>query len=295
MSKKKVEISTINLNQIEKDPSYLLSSSDKTVNKHKKLLDSYGNVSPILVANTDNKGILRLIKGQNTIKAAEQLGIKDLISVIYNDIDKINQLLLALNLSLMADNIDAISQGAIIEQLCDEHNFTQTHLANKLGKSKSWISKRLSLKKNLTEDVKQLVENGSLCSRTAEELAKLDQKVQIKFASQVLNYKMSKNLVAKLVKLYNDPNSKVDLKMKILDSPMNVKFIDNIKTNKTNQHNKYDNFEKTLIDGIEIIKDLSSMVDKYHEDYLLTFKEQNTNFYNLSDKLIKKLSIIINK
>jgi hypothetical protein len=288
MRKEKVEISTIKLNQIEKDPAYLLGTSTANTEMHKNILASYGNLTPIIVAPTENNSMQRLLKGANICIAAENLGVKELNTIIYNEQDKIKQLLLMLKLSELNDDIGEITKGAFIMALHNDHSYSLAELSSELKKSKSWLSKRMSLKKNLTAEVQEQVEKGELCPRTAEEITRLPVEVQVQFVSHVLENSMSKNLVAKLVKLYNDPASKDELKEKILKSPLEVNFVDTIKISKSDQL-KYDHLEDLIKNTTLSINHLISVVKKYNLENLLNVKRELKNL----NTIILQLSNII--
>ena len=91
-----------------------------------------------------------------------------------------------------------------------------------LKKSKSWISKRQSLALRLTDAVKGMVKDGAICARTAEEIARLPEDIQVSFACNVVRDGLSKTSVEQLVSLYAREDSGSALRETIVASPQTV-------------------------------------------------------------------------
>ena len=60
-----------------------------------------------------------------------------------------------------------------LKELLSSGEVNQRELASLLGKSVSWVSKRLSLVQRLSEGVVHLVSARQLCPQTAQEIARL--------------------------------------------------------------------------------------------------------------------------
>jgi hypothetical protein len=67
-----------------------------------------------------------------------------------------------------------------------------------------------------------MVKDGVICARTAEEIAKLPEEVQVAFASNVVRDGLSKSSVGQLVSLYTHSESNSVLRGAILDFPLTV-------------------------------------------------------------------------
>jgi ParB-like chromosome segregation protein Spo0J len=274
MEKKNSNFSILKLNQLEFNPDLKLGVSKNVSNNIKTDMHDYGNIYPIIVGETENSNIFRIIKGQHIVDIGKKLGIKEFNSTIINDKNTRNQRLLSLKMSTINDNIGPISQGALIEQLISENNLTLAQLSGIVGNSKSWLSKRLSLKKNLSDDVKELLNNNTIHPRTAEEIAKLPMEEQNKFVLHVINNHMTKDTVGKLVKLYNDPDSSAELKEKIINSPSDVSLMDHERIKKKSAAEKTENLEGVIESSLKSIKLATSIITKIDRSKILSVEHE---------------------
>jgi hypothetical protein len=67
-----------------------------------------------------------------------------------------------------------------------------------------------------------MVISGSICTRTAEEVAKLPCENQAQFAANVVKEGLCKDEVYELVQLYRSPDVTHELRRAIIESPMDV-------------------------------------------------------------------------
>jgi ParB-like chromosome segregation protein Spo0J len=132
--------------------------------------------------------------------------------------DEGSQLKLSLMLSLREEG-GALSEGALISRLIDDHGTAPRELCNLLGKSKAWVSKRMALAKNLAAVVKGMVTDGTLCPRSAEEIAKLPEGVQAEFSTNAINSGLNKTEISQLVQRYKNAYSD-DVRDEVIKSPL---------------------------------------------------------------------------
>ena len=96
---------------------------------------------------------------------------------------------------------------------------SQTELAKMCGRSLSWVTKRMSLVGALTPRVVDLVARKQLPPATAQEIARLPRTVQHRFAIRVVEEKVPKSVVERLVALYNAADASEEARRQILVSP----------------------------------------------------------------------------
>jgi ParB-like chromosome segregation protein Spo0J len=218
MPSKTNEVYTLKLGQIIKNAPLALGMSSKCVNKYKKIVGEYGNVVPVIVGAPQNGGY-PILTGSAQLEACVQAGIREIPVVMSGAQDEIGQLKLSLMLIALQDESSAISEGELINRLVNGCSVAPRELVKLLGKSKAWVSKRLSLANNLSGEVKKMVIDGTLCPRSAEEVAKLEQECQAEFAVNAVNAGLNKNEISLLAQLYKKAHTE-NLKREIVKSPL---------------------------------------------------------------------------
>lgn len=203
-----------------------------------------------------------IVKGHHIVNLAKPLCIKELPSIVLNDTNSLNNKLLTLNMSIINDNIGALAQGALIEELINNCNLSLGELSKRLGKSKSWLSKRMSLKQNLSDNVKPLLHDNSLHPRTAEEIAKLPKETQEKFAYSVIKEQISKDVVTKLVRLYNDKNTSDETKKRIIDDPLSISLMPPTVPTDKREPNKPQSIDERLNIALGNVKNITSYLER---------------------------------
>ena len=218
MPPKTNEVCTLKLRQIVKNPSLTLGMSVKDVGKYKKVAAAFGNVAPVIVGAPKN-GEHLILAGSARLEACAQAGIREIPAVMSPSQDEAGQLKLALMLSAPPDEGGALSEGELISRLVNDYGTAPRELVNLLGKSKAWVSKRIALAKNLSAAVKGMVTDGTLCPRSAEEVAKLPEDVQAEFAVNAVNSGLNKTEISQLVQRYKSAYSD-DVRNEVIKSPL---------------------------------------------------------------------------
>lgn len=220
MASKKNTARILKVGQIEKNPILALSTNEKDVEKYARVTKTYGNVAPAIVGLSG--GAYRLLAGQASLEACAHSGIQEMPVIVAEIGDDAEQMKLALLLSTVQEGGGPLSEGTFIDTLITRHSVTRRELMGLLKKSKSWISKRQSLAQRLSDNVKGMVKDGVICARTAEEIAKLPDGVQVAFAGRVVLDGLSKTDAGQLVSLYMSEETDSALRKAILDTPTAV-------------------------------------------------------------------------
>jgi len=184
----------------------------------KKLISQYGMLAPPVVGDFGD-GTKTLLYGDCELKAMIEMKTDYAESMVVSLKDKAEGDKLALMLMEMRYSPDAVSQGNLINSLIDSGLCTQTEIAALLSRSVSWVNKRLSLATRLLPEVRDMVSSRVLSPQSAQEIARMPQKVQQGFSSKVVSAKIPKSAVEKLVAEYSKADCPDDLKMLIVDDP----------------------------------------------------------------------------
>jgi len=211
---------TLEVGQIEKNPILALGTSSKDIKKYERVAQAYGNVAPAIVGQSGNT--YRVLSGQARLQACDNRGIQKIPVIVTELSNEAEQMKLALLLSTVREDSCALSEGVFINALITQHSISRRELMTLLEKSKSWISKRQSLAVRLSEDVQGMVRDGTICARSAEEIAKMPEDIQVQFACTVIRDGLSKTSVATLVSLYLREESDSVIRDAILNTPLSV-------------------------------------------------------------------------
>jgi ParB-like chromosome segregation protein Spo0J len=272
--------------QLENTPELALDFSKENYDRVKSICVKYGNIIPIIVATTNNGNMFKIIKGHYIFEIMKKLGNNVVNCIVVEQNEEINQEKLSLMVSTVNENMGAMSQGYLIQRIISAANggMTLEQLSRDVGKSKSWLSKRGSLAKNLSPEIVELVVSKTIPPRTAEEIAKLPKASQNRFASGVLKHKMSKDRVSKLVRLHNGWSASEELRERIIDSPESVNLVETEKTRSPKHVDDNAELSKLMLEVARKIKITVSAMEKAGKGRLSELKEEAENFIGSLEK-----------
>ena len=194
-----------------------MGTPSKDVAKYEKVVATFGNVAPAIVAA--DGGMYRLLDGHARVEACTRAGVKDIPVVVAQTSDAEEQTKLSLLLSAARENGSPISEGALIEKLIKEHGQTLLELSKLVGRSKAWLSRRQAMARNLSPSLGDMVLSGAVCARSAQEIARLPHDEQALFAANVVRDELCKDDVCELVRMYRSPHATLELCRTIIASP----------------------------------------------------------------------------
>ncbi len=177
----------------------------------------YGQIVPALVVSEQDR--YTLIDGYKRLAALKVCG-HDCISIQIMDTEESSSLIL-----LLAQNneykLEAIEQAALIQELRERFRFSFSEIGERLGRSKSWVKRRLDLVESLPDEVHQAVMTGKLSSWAASRilvpLARANEEDCLKLTSKIIDNPLSTRELVNLYKHYGKSNRKV--RDRIIDDP----------------------------------------------------------------------------
>jgi len=155
----------------------------KAVESMAASLRRYGQLSPLAVFD-DGEGI-QVIDGFKRLHAARQLGWPKL-EVRHCDID-IAEAKVQVAMLHRGRGLTELEEGWLIRSLYREDRLSQSAIAERLGRHKSWIYRRLLLVEGLLDEVQAHVRMGMIAPRAAVTLAALPRGNQIAAMSAVIH------------------------------------------------------------------------------------------------------------
>ncbi len=129
-------------------------------------LASEGQLHPVLVVENQGEGAgYVLIDGYRRVHALEELG-RDTVEGVVLALEE-SAALMFRHCQQSAQPRSALEDGWLLRELVDQHGLSQAELSRRLHRSESWVSRRLSLVRELPESVQELVRRGRVCSDAA--------------------------------------------------------------------------------------------------------------------------------
>ena len=218
MTKASCELKEVELATIRNNNYLSLTTTEKDVDRYVRTIREYGLLTPLVIRPT-KKGSHVVISGECELEALRQIGIRKIEAVIVDCNDKSEANKLSLLLSTLKKEQSPISEGLMLQNLLKTDNYTQADVAYLVGKSVSWVSKRIALIERLNQGVLELIATKKLCCHSAQEIARLPQQLQNQFAINVVKDNIPKSAVEKLVVSYNNPQTPESVKETIASDP----------------------------------------------------------------------------
>lgn len=133
-----------------------------------------GIIQPIIVSPKNDKGIYTVIAGERRFRAAKEVGLSAIPSIIRDETDA-NVVILQLLENDQREDVSPMEESDSLLRLIGEMDLSKAQVAKELGRDSSWVSIRLGLQK-ASEDIKKLVSDGIIEDvRTLHELRKFEE------------------------------------------------------------------------------------------------------------------------
>src|SRR2546423_9128899 len=147
-------------------------------------LNTSGLLQPITVRRRMGKDGLEIIAGERRLRAAKNLGWKEIPAII-KDIDDRTLLTLALVENLQRADLNPIEEGEGYHQLANQFGLTQQQIAETVGKDRTTVANVLRLLQ-LPEPARRLLQEGHLTMGHAKVLLGLEDTEQIINLAQLI-------------------------------------------------------------------------------------------------------------
>ena len=169
-----------------------------------KSLREDGQLHPITVRPLPD-GRYEIIDGLHRVEAAKRLGWKDIEANVIS-VDDLEAKFLALKANLVRRNLEPDQEGELVYRIMVKHGLTERQVAERLGVSVEWVSKRLALVLKVHEEVRKLVAEGRLSLGHAVVISKIPDPVkQVRFAHLIIKNDWSvKQAEEALIEFIND-------------------------------------------------------------------------------------------
>ncbi len=173
-------------------------------------IKSFGIIQPISVRKISDESY-ELIAGERRLRASELANLTEIPAIVVEYRDK-ESAMVAMVENLQRENLNFIEEAEGYNSLIEDHHFTQSELAEKLGKSQSTIANKLRLLK-LPPDIQRTLVEENLTERHGRALLKLpDDNLRRIVLDKIINNNLNVNGTEALVEDLLDNIRKKDEK-----------------------------------------------------------------------------------
>jgi len=195
-----------------------ISVGARELERCEKAIRQYGLIHPLVVRRLEDR--YQVLEGECERIVLSRMRRSKTPAVVVEGLEEPAEATrLALLLCALKRSPIALSEGLLLKELCQGGHHNQTEAASLVGRSVSWVNKRLSMAERLTTSVVDLVQSGRLCPYAAQEIAKMPGDVQQAFANKVITESLSTSVVERLVSTYNRPGAPREVMKSLLEDP----------------------------------------------------------------------------
>ena len=165
-------------------------------------IKSKGILSPILVTQSNDKNVSSydLIAGERRWRAAQMAKIHEVPCIVVNDVDANSASVMSLIENIQRKDLNVIEEAQGLNELINQHNYTQESAGKIVGKSRVYITNSLRLLK-LPEKILSLIKDNKLSAGHARLLIGREDAVEI--AQIIIKDSLSVRDLEKLLKNFN--------------------------------------------------------------------------------------------
>lgn len=179
--------------------------------RERRLLSSLAEVgqqTPIVVVSAQEPPVYVVIDGYKRARLLRKLG-QDTVRATEWELDEPDALLLE-RMMRAGESDSALEQGWFLRELRERFQLSGAELAQRFGRTESWVSRRLGLVAELPESVQQYVRKGALSPHAAMKyllpLARANRADAERLAAAVAPHKLSTRQMGLLYAAWLDGN-----------------------------------------------------------------------------------------
>ena len=215
-----------------------------------------GLLQPIIVRTT-NTAYYEIVAGTRRFLACKKLGWRKILCHVM-DIDDKNAYEISLIENIHSKNINPVEEATAFKKYVSDYGWGGiSELASKIGKSISYVDKRIRLL-DLPKNIIDSISDSSLNPSTAEELLSIkDEQEQSKLAELIKERKLSSRKVR-------------DLKEELKNSDLSIDDIYNFQTNIIDLDTKTQkSFDKAIVTLKVAMNKLAAIIDETENNWMI--------------------------
>lgn len=145
-------------------------------------IKEYGVFQPIILKAV-NEGYI-IVSGERRYRASKKVGLKTIPAIIRQyEPSKVAEIALLEN--LQREDLTPIEEANAYKNIIEELNYTQKELADRIGKSRSYVTNVLGLL-NLPKNIQDMILCGDISMGHARVLSKLEDQKRIQYLASLI-------------------------------------------------------------------------------------------------------------
>lgn len=172
--------------------------NQETINELAKSISQHGLIQPILVRPlNDGSDSYEIVAGERRWRAAQKAQLHQ-VPIIIRELDDTTTLEIALIENLQREDLNAVDEARALKQLADQFEYTNDEVAEKIGKSRSYVANMLRLI-DLAPPVMMMLAEGKVSAGHARALLSLSHEQQEEQARKIAALGLSVRQTEQLV------------------------------------------------------------------------------------------------
>lgn len=172
--------------------------NDDSIAELAKSISQHGLIQPILVRPmADGSGAYEIVAGERRWRAAQKAQLHE-VPIIIRELDDTTTLEIALIENLQREDLNAVDEARALKQLADQFEYTTEQVAEKIGKSRSYVANMLRLIE-LCPAVMAMLTEGKISAGHARALLTLSAEQQEETAKKIAALGLSVRQTEKMV------------------------------------------------------------------------------------------------
>ena len=179
-----------------------------------------GLLKPIIVRPHPSKpGVYQVVDGEHRVRALKLLG-KTQVRAEVRQLSDEEAAFLAMRVNeLHGKNLSELEEGMHILRLNRDFGWTQEQIAEKFGRSQQWVSDRVRIARNMSEDLRFYHARGKISVAHAREIVELPKEVQPEVVRKVVEEGLSSRETALLTHALKKAEGE-DEEKRVLQAPV---------------------------------------------------------------------------
>lgn len=171
--------------------------NDDTIAELAKSISQHGLIQPILVRPLNDGTSYEIVAGERRWRAAQKAQLHE-VPIIIRELDDTTTLEIALIENLQREDLNAVDEAKALKQLSQQFDYSHDQVAEKIGKSRSYVANMLRLIE-LCPPVLMMLAEGKISAGHARALLSLSAEQQEEQARKIAALGLSVRQTEKLV------------------------------------------------------------------------------------------------